>query len=241
MTTVNGSMSAEQFFWSKIDKNGTGKIDNLFEIADAEGKGFVVKDGMTEEEFIAKNKKAIQKRALFDIDYSNYQLEQAKRKQETKQKGLEEKLSKVKEEVSKLGPKPDFGADNVAAASGTSRTEKVDKQLNTAQKMLEDVANGNVKVKIEEKYFSSINNENDTKVRQATLPDGRVIMARYDDKGEIDRIYVCTDITSGSCDVEFKPNCAQVSTSPELSGYDVKITDGYNFEQYKQLAERIFG
>lgn len=227
MTTMN----AGEFFWKKIDTNGTGKIDTLFEISDAEGRGFKVKDGMTEEQFIAENKTIIRKKALFDIEYSQYRLEEAKKQQESKQKTLKEKLSKVKEEVSKLsGKKPNMGIDSL-----NGNTEKAKETIISADKLMEDVASGKVDVTIKEQK------SDDFTVKTAKLSDGRWIMACYDKDGKIDRIYVSTD-GSNTGNVELRADYAGVATiNNQNAGYDTKLTDGYEFEKYCQLAEKIFG
>lgn len=227
MTTLD----AGQFFWKKIDSNNSGKIDNLFEIADAESKGFKVKDGMTEEQFITENKSIIRKKALFDVEYSQYQFNEAQKQQESKQKNLKEKLSKVKEEVSKLGgKKPDMGIYSL-----NGNTEKAKETLNSADKLMEDVASGKVEVTIKEQK------SDDYTIKTAQLSDGRWIMACYDKDGKIDRIYVSTD-GSNTGNVELRADYAGVATNNNKnSGYDTKLTDGYEFEKYRQLAEKIFG
>ena len=109
MTTVNANMSAEQFFWGKIDRDGSGSIESIFELNEAERRGFSAKIGMTAEEFIKTNKKAIQKKANTDVEYSSYQLEQAQNKNE---KEIKEKISKIKETFSQLkGGKPAMGIE----------------------------------------------------------------------------------------------------------------------------------
>ena len=231
MTTVNANMSAEQFFWKKIDRDGSGSIESIFELNEAERRGFSAKIGMTAEEFIKTNKKAIQKKANTDFEYSQYQFEEAKKQQESKQKILKEKLSKVKEEVSKLGgKKPTMGIDTL-----NGNTEKAKESLNSADKLLEDVASGAVEVTVKEQK------SDDRTMKTAHLSDGRWIMACYDKDGKIDRIYVSTD-GSDTGNVELKADYAGVATTNDQNaGYDTKLTKGYEFEKYCQLAEKIFG
>ena len=115
MAEMNAGMNAGQFFWSKIDKNGSGKIDDIFETAEAEKRGFKVRNDMTEEQFIAENKAAIQQRALFDVEYAQYQFEQAghplKKADSSSSQTVEQLIEQAKSTVSKLGPRPSLGVD----------------------------------------------------------------------------------------------------------------------------------
>ena len=115
MTDMNAGMNAGQFFWSKIDKNGSGKIDDIFETAEAEKRGFKVRNDMTEEQFIAENKAAIQQRALFDVEYAQYQFEQAgqplKKADSSSSQTVEQLIEQAKSTVSQLGKKPSLGVE----------------------------------------------------------------------------------------------------------------------------------
>ncbi len=115
MTEMNAGMNAGEFFWSKIDKNGSGKIDDIFETAEAEKRGFKVRNDMTEEQFIAENKAAIQQRALFDVDYAQYQFEQTghplKKADSSSSQTVEQLIEKAKSTVSQLGKKPSLGVE----------------------------------------------------------------------------------------------------------------------------------
>lgn len=115
MTTVKAMTSAEQFFWKQIDKDGSGKLETIFEINNAESKGFSAKIGMTQEEFVAKNKKAIQKRAATDVDYAQYQFEQAghqlKKADSSSSQTVEQLIEQAKSTVSQLGKKPSLGVE----------------------------------------------------------------------------------------------------------------------------------
>ena len=117
MTEMNAGMNAGEFFWSKIDKNGSGKIDDVFETAEAQQRGFNVTKDMTEEQFIAENKAAIQQRALFDVDYAQYQFEQAghplKKADSSSSQTVEELIEQAKSKVSQLelAKRPSLGVE----------------------------------------------------------------------------------------------------------------------------------
>ena len=107
---MKADMNAGRFFWSKIDKNGSGKIDDIFEVAEAEKRGFKVRNLMTAEQFIAENKAAIQQRALFDPEYAQYKFNQTgqvlNEDDTDSSQNVEELIEQTKSIVSLLGKKP---------------------------------------------------------------------------------------------------------------------------------------
>lgn len=132
--------------------------------------------------------------------------------------------------------------------------ETANNNLNDAESLLEDVANGKETVTITEE------NNNDTKIKYATLSDGRYIQVQYDENGEIIEVAVSTKATKHKeCDpdeseqnildypeVSYNEEGAWVEAEDDNNNEhngveEFQVTDGYNFVKYKQLAEKIFG
>lgn len=127
-------------------------------------------------------------------------------------------------------------------------TDKAHERMNNAEKMLEDVANDPSQVEIKK--------NTKTKSKTATLNDGRFIVAYYDKNGKIDKIAVSTekgDVTETKEGESYKYDASEVNFQAKSMGIDaetsnqrnftmdLKVTEGYDFEKYKALAEKIFG
>ena len=130
-------------------------------------------------------------------------------------------------------------------------TETAQKNIDDAEKMLNEVASNPSSANIEK------NNEKNYK--KATLPDGRWIKVWYDKDGKIEEICVSTntqkhdEVDSNGVDkdmdveeVVFSKERASVEgENPDEKEHnhvlEYNITSGYVFEKYKALAEKIFG
>ena len=131
-------------------------------------------------------------------------------------------------------------------------TDKAHERINNAKKMLEDVAKGTSQVTIriaQDKKTGEI-------VKEATLSDGRYIIASYDKQGNIESIVVSTEtgqatetsqngqLNDDATEVMFRKDDIQVDAETNTQRnhkYDLKVTEGYEFEKYKALADKIFG
>lgn len=84
-------------------------------------------------------------------------------------------------------------------------------------------------------------------LKHCNFPDGKSISVYYDDNGEIESIAIKHD--SSLEDKEYDTNvCYQKSSAyynigngGKYYGYDGKIESGYNFENLKAVAKKIFG
>ena len=131
-------------------------------------------------------------------------------------------------------------------------TDKAHDRMNNAEKMLEEVAIDPTQAQITEAEDSRVGGT----WKKATLSDGRYIAASYDNRGQINEITVSTDVKTDEircadindagdfAEVNFDSSGAHVDSETTLiknGKYDLKVTDGYEFEKYKVLAEKIFG
>lgn len=130
-------------------------------------------------------------------------------------------------------------------------TDKAHERLNEADKMMEDISNNPSIAKITKKTLKS-----GKRIKTATLPDGRFIDAYYDKNGKIANIYVSTDVVENTYvmpNKKYRGDNSEVSYSKDGAWveaetsqqkncrFDLNVTDGYDFEKYKQMAEKIFG
>ena len=131
-------------------------------------------------------------------------------------------------------------------------TDKAHERMNNAENMLEDVANDTSQVQIEK----GKDEKTGQIYKKATLPDGRYIGVRYDKHGNIERIMVSIEtgevtetnqngqLKYDATEVAFGKDAIQVDAETKTQKnrkYDLKVTEGYEFEKYKTLAEKIFG
>lgn len=130
-------------------------------------------------------------------------------------------------------------ADNKEKTYYNNNRAKIQQTFDSANKLLADVANMNPKPEI----------ETDGNSRKAFLPDGRGIKIVYDDNGEINGIFISYDTTQdhkndGSTfdgfEMEYTPKGAYYNTDHSNSKAEGKLSSGYDFEQIKAIAKKIF-
>ena len=91
--------------------------------------------------------------------------------------------------------------------------------------------------------------EKDCDVKMMELPDSRWIKVYYDENGEISDILISYDtileIKDGRevnlDEVRYTKDQAKYDTDKNSADWEGAITSGYDFEQLKALAEKIFG
>ena len=124
-----------------------------------------------------------------------------------------------------------------------SELPKIQKTFDDANRFLAEVANMEPKPSI----MSWHDSEKDCDVKWMMLPDSRWIRVYYDENGEISDILISYDTKEvvGRYvllnDVIYTKDQAKYSTDKNSKDWDGAITSGYDFEQLKALAEKIFG
>lgn len=109
--------------------------------------------------------------------------------------------------------------------------------------VLTDAANMNPKPEV---YASKHAGED---CKECKLPNGEYIRVFYDSKGEIEGIMVSysseeEELSDGSmgdgAEAYFTSDFANYNANSSIKGWDGEVTSGYDFEQLKALAEKIF-
>lgn len=124
---------------------------------------------------------------------------------------------------------------------------KIQKTFDEANMFLAEVANMNPPAEV-----TSGTDDDGDNWKQAKLPDERWIKVRYDKNGEIEEILISHDTTpdhkddgttTNGDDVSYTKDKASVDTDKSNFKYEhfINITNEYDFEKLKTLAEKIFG
>lgn len=190
-----------------------------------------------------KDGKRIQLQSEYYDKYaSGWSLDKIKSKIDRISKDIRAKEQATVEEYDKKAAEYNKELEEVKKYNETE-LPKIQKTFDDANRFLAEVANMEPKPSI----MSWHDSEKDCDVKWMTLPDSRWIKVYYDENGEISDILISYDTEEVVgryvllSDVRYTKDQAIYSTDKNSKDWDGAITSGYDFEQLKALAEKIFG
>lgn len=156
------------------------------------------------------------------------------------EKKAEKERKKAEKKQAKLDNAHDKAAIDVIVPNEEKQRRKAQKGFDKANKVMLNIAYGkeNPYIKVDKET-----DENGTYTTKIAKIKERYVKAKYDRSGNLVDVEINVDNSKKhyAPDVKYSADGAYCDTKEKRAGYEVKITNGFDFSAIKKVIDRIFG
>ena len=168
------------------------------------------------------------------------EIAKAEKKRIKAEKKAEKERKKAEKKQAKLDNAHDKAAIDVIVPNDEKQRRKAQKGFDKANKVMLNIAYGkeNPYIKVDAET-----DESGTYTTKIAKIKERYVKAKYDRNGNLVDVEINVDNSKKhyAPDVKYTANGAYCDTKEKRAGYEVKITNGFDFGAIRRVIDRIFG